>query len=131
MLHWRDMERSRIAQAAIIITLGNLATSVLGFVRAFLMARYFGSTGQTDAFVAAYTVPQMFYDLVIGGAVSAALIPTFTRLSESDRRAFWRVVTSIFGLAAVVLLVLVGVLEVAARPLMILIASGFTHSKHQ
>jgi putative peptidoglycan lipid II flippase len=131
MLHWRDMERSRIAQAAIIITLGNLATSVLGFVRAFLMARYFGSTGKTDAFVAAYTVPQMFYDLVIGGAVSAALIPTFTRLSESDRAEFWRVVMSIFGLAAVVLLLLVAVLEVAARPLMILIASGFAHSKHQ
>lgn len=119
------MDRSRIARAAVIIMLGNLVTSALGFVRQAVTARYFGSSGQTDAWFAAYTVPQMFYDLIIGGAIAAALIPSFTRLAESGKQDFWRVVTTIFMLAGLALLVMVGILEAAAHPLMTVIASGF------
>ncbi len=119
------MERRRIARAAVIIMLGNLVTSALGFVRQFVTARYFGAGGQTDAWFAAYTVPQMFYDLVIGGAIAAALIPSFTRLGEASRDHFWRVVFSIFILAGLSLLFLIAVLEIGAHPLMTLIASGF------
>jgi len=119
------MDRPRIARAAVVIMLGNLVTSALGFVRQFVTARYFGAGSASDAWFAAYTVPQMFYDLVIGGAISAALIPSFTRLFDSNRPDFWRTVGSIFVLAALVLLFLVGVLEIAAHPLMLAIASGF------
>lgn len=125
MLHWRDMDRTRIARAAVVIMLGNLVTSALGFVRQFVTARYFGASSQTDAWSAAYTVPQMFYDLVIGGAIAAALIPSFTRLVQTNRQDLWRVVDTIFVLAAAVLVVLIGILELAAHPLMALMASGF------
>lgn len=125
MLHWRDMERSRIARAAVVIMLGNLVTSGLGFVRQAVTAGYFGSGPATDAWFAAYMVPQMFYDLIIGGAIAAALIPSFTRLAESSKEDFWRVVTTIFVLAALVLVFMVGILEIAAHPLMAVIASGF------
>jgi putative peptidoglycan lipid II flippase len=119
------MERRPIARAAVVIMLGNLVTSLLGFSRQFVTARYFGASGDTDAWFAAYTVPQMFYDLIIGGAIAAALIPSFTRLSESDGQAFWRAVRTIFVLAGLVLLIVVGVLELAARPMMVIVASGF------
>ena len=118
------MSRRRIAQAATVIMLGNLATSVLGFVRQFVTGTYFHGP-QTAAWFAAYTVPQMFYDLVIGGAVAAAMIPTFTRLAEANREDFWRVVTTVFLLAAAVILILIGILELSAAPLMSLIAAGF------
>jgi putative peptidoglycan lipid II flippase len=118
------MERGRIARAATIIMLGNLVTSGLGFVRQFVTAAYFGSGGRTDAWFAAYAVPQMFYDLLIGGAIAAALIPSFTRLADSSREQYWRVVTTIFVLAAGVLIVMLGLIEVFAQPLMS-IASGF------
>lgn len=119
------MERSRLARAATIIMLGNLATSALGFVRQLVIAAFFGKS-QTDAWFAAYTIPQMFYDLVVGGAVAAALIPSFTRLAESNRQDFWRVVTTIFVLAAAALVLVIGILEVLANPLMTLIANGFS-----
>jgi putative peptidoglycan lipid II flippase len=122
------MNRRRIAQAAVIIMLGNLVTSGLGFVRQAVTAIYFPGSN-SDAWFAAYTVPQMFYDLVIGGAIAAALIPTFTRLAESDRERFWRVVTTIAVIAAGVIAVLIGILELGATPLMTLIASGFHHKR--
>ena len=71
------MERRGIAAATIVIMLGTLTTSVLGFVRAFVVARVFGAHTDTDAFFAALIVPQILYSGLIGGAVSAVLIPTF------------------------------------------------------
>ena len=121
------MDRSRLARAATIIMLGNLATSLLGFVRQVAIAASFHKF-QTDAWFAAYTIPQMFYDLVIGGAIAAAMIPSFTRLAETNRQDLWRVVSTIFVLAAAVIIVLIGVLELSASPLMSLIAWGF-HQK--
>lgn len=104
--------------------LGNLLTSVLGFGRAFVIARFYGATPQTDAFFAALVVPQMFYDLLIGGAIAAALIPSFTRLAGEDKDELWSVVGSMFVLMTIFLTVVVLMLEAAARPLMTLIASG-------
>lgn len=124
------MDRRRIAGAAAIIMVGTLTTSVLGFLRAFVIARYFGARTETDAFFAALTVPQMLYDQLIGGAISAALIPTFSRLAEEDERGLWRLVGSIFTLVAAVLVCAVLVLEVLAQPLMRAIASGFALHEH-
>src|SRR5947209_5493996 len=76
-----------IGSAAIILMLGNLTTSLLGFVRQATVAKVFGASAGTDAFFAASIVPQMFYDLTIGAAVSAALIPTFTEVFEGRGRS--------------------------------------------
>jgi len=120
------MIRRRIAGAAVIIMLGNLTTSILGFVRQAVMFHTFGRTVQTDAFVAASTVPQMFYDLVIGAAISAALIPTFTEILESrGREALWRTVGTVLALVWLVLLCLIVLLVMAAHPLMSVILSGY------
>jgi putative peptidoglycan lipid II flippase len=123
------MDRQRIASAGAVIMVGTLTTSVLGFVRAFVIARSFGAGPQTNAFFAALVVPQMFYDQLIGGAIAAVLIPTFSRLAEEDEAELWRVVGSIFALVLVVLGVAVLLLELAAYPLMTAIISGFVHKK--
>jgi putative peptidoglycan lipid II flippase len=120
-----------IGVAAVIIMFGNLSTSLLGFVRQAVMSHTFGAgTVQTDAFVAASIVPQMFYDLTIGAAVSAALIPTLTGLLEREgKEAVARVSGAILGLAWLVLVVVATVLMVAAHPLMSLLlqAGGNKH----
>jgi putative peptidoglycan lipid II flippase len=124
------MIRRRIAGAAAIIALGTLTTSLLGFVRAFVVARYFGTTSSTDAFFAALVVPQMFYDQLIGGAITAAFIPTFSRLADQNQRELWRLVGSVLGAVILVLLIAVAVLELAAPLVMRAIASGFALGKH-
>lgn len=105
---------------------GNLSGSLLGSVRQIVMGDVFGATSQTSAFVAASIVPQMFYDLVIGAAISAALIPTFTEIRERrGLEALWRTVGSVMGLAWLILAALICVLILGARPLMDLILLGF------
>ncbi|HEX6506626.1 MAG TPA: lipid II flippase MurJ, partial [Chloroflexota bacterium] len=123
-------ERGRaIGTAALILMLGNLTTSALGFVRQATISHTFGSNAGTDAFVAASVVPQMFYDLTIGAAVSAALIPTLTAVFEGQGKgAVARTSGAVLGIAWAVLAVVVVGLMLAAHPLMsILLWAGRNH----
>ena len=115
-----------IATAAVLIMLGNAASRLLGLGREQVIAALFGRTGVTDAFVAAITVPTMLYDLVVGGAVSAALIPVFAGYAaEGDTAQLRRVAGSILTLTALVLAAAVALLWLGAEPLMNLLGVGF------
>jgi putative peptidoglycan lipid II flippase len=115
-----------VGAAAVILMAGNLVGSTLGFARGAVIARVFGASVHTDAFFAASIVPQMFYDLTIGAAVSAALIPTFTEIwNRQGPRPLARNVGAVLGLAWIVLAVLIAVLIVLARPLMSLLLLGY------
>lgn len=105
--------------AAAIIMAGNLTSSLLGFVRQSIMLGVFGDHRVTDAFVAASIIPQMFYDLTVGAAVSAALIPIFTEIvATRGSRSLSGTVGPVLALAWLVLAVVTGVLILVAHPLM-------------
>jgi putative peptidoglycan lipid II flippase len=116
--------------AALVLMAGNLATSALGFVRQASTVDVFG-TGKTDAWYAASIVPQMFYDLTLGAAVSAALIPVFTEIAERDgHEALGDTVGAVLGLAWLTLGTLALVLIIAAQPFMSLLLQAYPSHFH-
>ena len=96
----------RVAGAALLIALGNIASRVLGVVREAVIAGAFGRGADVAAFKAASTIPTILYDLLVSGAISAALVPVLSAYAEGDDAEFWRVASSIINLA---LLALAGV----------------------
>ncbi len=88
-----------IAIAALLIGIGNIASRTLGLIREPAIAYYFGRGTATDAFTLAWTVPNTVYDMLINGAVSAALVPVFSEYAEGDRDEFWRVVSGVVTIA--------------------------------
>jgi len=113
-----------IGSAALILMLANLSSSLLGFVRQAVIAHVFGAGLNSDAFYAASIVPQMFYDLTIGAAVSAALIPTFSAIAKlHDREALTDTAGSVLALAWIVLAATVVLLVIFAHPFMAGIAA--------
>ena len=115
----------RIAHAALIIALGNVASRLLGIVREQVIAGLFGATGVTDAFVAASTVPTMVYDLLIGGAISAALIPVFSEYADDRPADFGRVGSTVINLAALALTAVVALAIPFAPELITILGVGF------
>lgn len=93
----------RIAIAALLIALGNIASRILGLLREAAIAFYFGRSPAVDAFTLAWTVPNTVYDLLINGAISAALVPVFSEYAEGDAQEFWRIVSRVFTLALLVM----------------------------
>ncbi len=116
-----------LARSASIIAIGNVASRLLGLGRETTIAYFFGATGLVAAFQAASTIPTMIFDLLVGGMLSAALVPVFSDYARPEhRREFGQVVgtvMSVLGLAVAGLVVLVVLL---AEPLAHLIAGGLS-----
>src|SRR5689334_12099379 len=115
--------RRRIATAALVLMVGNIASRLLGLARETVMAWLFGATGATDAFVAASAVPTMVYDLLVGGAISAALVPVFVEAAE-QRERFWRLVSTVLNLAGLLLVLVAFLLGLVADRLIDLLGAG-------
>ena len=115
-----------IAKAAGILSLGNVASRALGLVRQTVIAGLFGSSPHFSAFVAAARVPTMIYDLLIGGLLSAALVPVFSDYASPEKRQeLWRIFSVVLSLAVVILSLIVILLELFAPQVAWLLGSGF------
>jgi putative peptidoglycan lipid II flippase len=113
-----------VAIAMAVIALGNIVSRLLGLVREQVMAALFGATAATDAFVVASAVPQIVYDLLVGGAISAALVPVFVdALGDGDDDRLWHLLSTVLTLVALVLVGVAVVLGLAAPLVVDLLAS--------
>ncbi|MDB4967488.1 MAG: integral rane protein MviN [Myxococcales bacterium] len=74
----------KIGFATALLVLTVLLSRLLGFLRDAVIAALFGATGQTDAFYAAFTIPDFLNYIVAGGTLSITLIPIYTRHLEKD-----------------------------------------------
>lgn len=88
-----------IAVAAALIAIGNIASRVLGQVRESVTAGYYGASIDASAYALAARVPTTLYDFIVGGLVSAALVPVFSELAERDKRELGTVAGTIFTVA--------------------------------
>ncbi|MCL4559435.1 MAG: murein biosynthesis integral membrane protein MurJ [Chloroflexi bacterium] len=102
----------QIARAAGTVMAAFALSQLLGLARSIVMSSAFGTSSEVDAFYAAAKLPDILFNLVAGGALASAFIPTFTGfLTKDDRRGAWELASSVANL---VTLVLVGVAGLAA-----------------
>ncbi|MCJ7667222.1 MAG: murein biosynthesis integral membrane protein MurJ [Anaerolineae bacterium] len=118
-------EARLIAEAAMVIMLGQVASRVLGLVRETVISHLFGASGLVSAFRTAAIVPTIVYDLLIGGMISAALVPVFSDYVHPERRQeLERLASAVFGLAIGALLLVIFLLELAAPLIAWLLGGG-------
>jgi putative peptidoglycan lipid II flippase len=68
-----------------------MSSRALGLVRDLVLAHLFGASHEMDAYTVAFRFPNLFRDLFAEGAMSAAFVPTFTRvLTTEGKAAAWR-----------------------------------------
>jgi putative peptidoglycan lipid II flippase len=104
----------KLGLAAALLVVAVLLSRVLGLVREQVISGLFGATGATDAFYAAFTIPDILNYVVAGAMLSITFIPIYTRhLSagtvEEGNRVFSIIVTA---MALLVVAAIVG-LELA------------------
>ena len=106
-----------LARSAGIIGLGSIASRVIGVAREVVTSFFFGSSGELSAYIIASNVPFMLYDLLVGGMLSAALVPVFSTYAARERRGeLARIVSAILTLIGVALAIVVILLEIFAVP---------------
>lgn len=120
----------RVAKEAGRVGAATLLSRVLGLVRDQVMAALFGAGFASDAFNAAFRVPNMLRDLFAEGAMSAAFIPAFT---EADQKrgaaAAWALGRQVMSSLLLVLLALCAFGWLLSSPFVDLLAGGFAQQE--
>ena len=98
----------RVFASTAIVMGGILLSRILGFVREWMVAHQVGSNAETDAFYAAFTLPDFLNYLVAGASLSITFIPVFAKYAAEDREEEgWRVFSTVVTVMGLVLAALV------------------------
>ncbi|MCS6775049.1 MAG: murein biosynthesis integral membrane protein MurJ [Chloroherpetonaceae bacterium] len=121
----------RVAGATVLMMAGILLSRVLGLIRDRVIAHRFGQGIETDVYNAAFTVPDLLFFLIAGGALSSAFIPVFTEyIAHGQEREAWRIFSAVASVMLVVVGALVLLCELLAVPLVILTNPGYLAPLH-
>jgi putative peptidoglycan lipid II flippase len=118
----------QIARAAGTVMFAILAGQVFSLLSSMLITGAFGTGMENEAFFAANKFPDILYNLVAGGALASAFIPTFTGLlAKGQREKAWLMASAIANLMTTILVV-VGALAAIFAPWVVhnILAPGFT-----
>jgi len=99
------LQRSRIGKATLVLTSAFIASRVLGLLRTSLFAFVFGTSSTSDAYLQAFLVPDLIFNIIAGGALLSAFIPVFTNYmtSKHDEQGAWHIASSSLNLAIAVM----------------------------
>ena len=115
-----------LAQASLILTVAALASRLLGWVRLLVIGSQFGASRELDAYFAAFRIPDAIFQLVVAGALSAALIPVFSSYRARDQEVeAWRLASSVINLVIIALAGLALLMAILAPLLVPFVAPGF------
>lgn len=116
----------RIVQSTGIVMASVLASRLLGFFRDWTVARQIGSNAITDAYYAAFTLPDFLNYLVASGSLSIIFIPVFAKyVAENREDDAWHVFSTVLTFMGLVLVAAILAAEIFAPQLVVLIAPGF------
>jgi len=121
---------SSVVSAAFLITIAGLASRVMGLFRDRLLASTFGAGDTLDIYYAAFRIPDLIYNLLILGALSAAFIPVFTGLISNEKeKEAWELANGIMNLAMSLIIALSILFCIFSPWLMEIITPGFSPEK--
>jgi putative peptidoglycan lipid II flippase len=119
------MKNNELFRASGIMAIGTILSRITGFVRALLAVAVLGTALLADTFNVANTMPNILYNLLVGGALTAIFVPQLVRsFSDEDGGEGFasRLVTTI----SMILLVLVALGVIFAPALVRLYAPEFS-----
>ncbi len=123
-----NSESNSTTGAALLIGGATLLNKVIGVLRDRIIAHFYGAGPVTDAYYAAFKIPDLIYNLLIVGALTAGFIPVFTKLfleEGKDKSQAWRLANNVLNIAAIALVVLCGLGIIFAPYLVPLLTPGF------
>jgi putative peptidoglycan lipid II flippase len=95
------LRRQSVAQAAVFLSVVTLFSKFIGFARDAIVARNWGATGLTDAFLIGMMVPSVLLGIVSTG-LSTIIVPWYIAHRKEDpvrARELVNQVTSVWGMA--------------------------------
>ncbi len=120
----------KISDASILLLIFFLAKSALSIAVRSSTAKFFGAGDESDAYFAAFTVPQQISDFFIGGILFLVIIPVFLkRKAETDEETALKDVAGLLNLAATALLAVTALYFIFIPEIISFVFPGFKGAK--
>jgi putative peptidoglycan lipid II flippase len=122
-----DSAGRQMGRAAALMMASVFLSRVLGYARDAVIAFQHGATPDTDAYFAAFTIPDFLNYLLAGGALSITFIPIFSRyLAEGREEDGFRAFSTIATVMGIAMLFFIVLGEFLAGHVIPLVAPGFS-----
>lgn len=82
----------------ILLAVSSLISRLLGILRNHALANAFGAGALSDAYFAAFQIPDTLYRFFVFGAISASFVPLFLSLKKQDQEKAFRFTSSVMNL---------------------------------
>src|ERR1700753_631336 len=113
--------RLTLTSAAFLLVATALLGQVLGFMRTQVINGNFNSPGHitTDAYFAAFKIPDFFFYTIAAGALGVAFMPFLSdRLHQGDKQTVWRLTSSLLNLLGILMFGVGLALLIFTKPLL-------------
>jgi putative peptidoglycan lipid II flippase len=123
-----ELDSRRMAGAALLVMLFFVLSRLSGLAREIVIGAQFGTSAQYDAYLAAFRIPDLLFQLAAGGALGSAFIPIFSAYwLKEDKREAWLLFSRVLNLMTLVLVGLGAVAALFAAPIVRnILAPGFS-----
>ncbi len=119
-------KKGGVAQAAGMIMVAMVISRVLGYLRDVIIYAQFGQNRITDAYRAAFSIPDFLYMLLVGGALSSAFIPVISSLVAKEREEeAWYTASIVLNVIMVLMVVGITIGMIFTPQLIALLVPGF------
>lgn len=120
----RANQRVSLINAAALLVGASLAGQLLGFMRTQVVNGNFNTTGHitTDAYFAAFKIPDFFFYTIAAGALGVAFMPFLAdKLQRGDRQSVWKITSSLLNFLGLLMFAVGLVLLIFTQPLLRLV----------
>lgn len=124
-------ESKTIIGAATVVGFFSFASRLVGFVRDRILSGEFGAGDTLDVYYAAFKIPDLLFNLIVVGALSASFIPLFVAHYQNPlgKKKAWLFTNNALHVIGSAMFILSIVLFIFADPLATVVAPGFAQVK--
>ena len=138
-----NKQTNNITLAAFMVAISSLLSRLLGVFRDRILAGEFGAGNTLDIYYSAFRIPDLIFNLIILGALSAGFIPVFTGLIKDFKsynsfglfkflnKEAWDLVNNVLNVILIGLLILSAFGIIFAPGIVKLISPGFSLESQQ
>jgi putative peptidoglycan lipid II flippase len=133
MNRWLNRANRRVSliNAAALLVGASLFGQLLGFMRTQVVNGNFNTTGHitTDAYFAAFKIPDFFFYTIAAGALGVAFMPFLAdKLHQGDRQSVWRITSSLLNFLGLIMFAVGLILMIFTEPLLRLVVGHQTRN---
>jgi putative peptidoglycan lipid II flippase len=126
MNRWLNRANKRVSlvSAAALLVGASLFGQLLGFMRTQVVNGNFNTTGHitTDAYFAAFKIPDFFFYTIAAGALGVAFMPFLAdKLQQGDRQSVWKITSSLINFLGLLMFIVGLILLIFTEPLLRLV----------